>query len=238
MLFGGKEANGPTDVSVSDSVTRDNGNVGLYLWGAIARPMAVEVDHVRSARNTNDGIVAVTDVRGTVTDSITSRNGNDGVIVFGSSESEPVSLGLERVTTTGNTYGLHAHGDATKITASDSTIEYNTTGLFSRKRRPAGLAREQHPDRQRHRRSVYLHHRRRLPSPPATSPPLTADRANGRTVRACTRPSGADTCVRTRRSLAASPEWLKATSGLTNRPNRAAGAHPPCGYGCGYGNRG
>ena len=129
MWLGGG-ADGPTDVSVSDSVTRDNGNVGLYLRGSIARPIAVEVDHVRSARNANDGIVAVTDVRGTVTDSITSRNGNDGVIVFGPA-SEPVSLGLERVTTTGNTYGLHAHGDAAKITASDSTIEYNTTGLFT-----------------------------------------------------------------------------------------------------------
>jgi hypothetical protein len=97
-------ANGPRDVSLSDSVTRDNGS-GPVLVGSNGVPMAVEVDHVRVARNA-DGILAVNDVRGTVTDSITSRNGFSGVRAFAGSASDPVSLGLERVTTTGNNRGL------------------------------------------------------------------------------------------------------------------------------------
>ena len=103
MLLGTHGANGPRDVSVSDSVTRDNGSHGLHFIGSSGRPMAVEVDHLRSARN-DHGILAQNDVRGTVTDSHRQpqqrkrhRGGRIG--------RRPGLARLERVTTTGNDLG-------------------------------------------------------------------------------------------------------------------------------------
>ena len=113
-------------VSVSDSVTRDNGATGLAFVGS-SGGRSPSRSTTSAAPATAYGFARR--VRGTVTDSITSRNAR-AAFSWADGSADPARSGSSasppRATASGCTPWCGA-----KITASDSTIEYNNTGLVA-----------------------------------------------------------------------------------------------------------
>ena len=118
-----------SDLYVADTIVRNNGNQGIYLY---SNSGIADVSIVRTLLEHNgDGIVAADNVRASVKDTIVS--GNTGTGVFVSSSIAPVQLNLEGSVVSTNATAIFASssGSTAIVRVSNCSVTGNNTGVFA-----------------------------------------------------------------------------------------------------------
>ena len=127
---------GTAKLFVSDSTITDNGSSGVS-GGIVIKPASgvqadVTVDRTRIENNFFGIIADGTDggiIHGVVRDSVVAGNANFGI--GASTSTANVVLLLENTTITNNNYGLVAVGAGAGLAVRNSSILFNTTGLYA-----------------------------------------------------------------------------------------------------------
>jgi hypothetical protein len=100
VVFGPTVA-GPANLSVSDTIVADNGNIGIFVVPHANVTARVVIDAVKLLNNSNDGLavdgqIATGTINASVTNSVSANNGGTGFSVFSSANTAKSSLTLIR----------------------------------------------------------------------------------------------------------------------------------------------
>jgi hypothetical protein len=122
---------GAGNLSVKDSVVRNNEDAGMYITPSSGTATA-SIDHVRSEGNLH-GFVVGSLTKATVRNSVASNNTQSGFLAWRSVTAYAAELNIESCMAANNYFGINADGvnGAVTVRVSNSIITDNAYGFYN-----------------------------------------------------------------------------------------------------------